>query len=193
MELRLRLEGQEVNARPHRAIPGMGDDYQWFGPSRLMVNDQPVAESIEPAPEKPAVKVHGSGPATQDPDLERERALIGALILGWRSHGAIDGEVRNFFHRTVVDALGQVVDLGAGPGRLANAVEWCRAMKVDPILCGRVEGADRTIVVGFLAGCVRSARDARLEPSGEEVTTAPVAPVETIAEHAEEEAENWER
>jgi len=174
--------------RPHIKIPGTGCSFV-MGPQGLMVDGVPIAASLEVKPEKKAGPVHGGLRVEVDPATERERELIGALILGACTFVDIDDKIVHVEHRRIVDAL-QSVDLGGWPRRLANAVEWCRAVGIDPVLCGRIErGTETGIVVGYLAGCVRSALRAKFEPA--EATTldegAPASPT------SEDDAENWER
>lgn len=152
----------------------------------MTVNGVPIAEvpieATRPAPAPPRLPSMGA----PDPEMEHERALIGALILGWCSATAIDGEVRHPHHRAILDALVQV-DLD-GVDRLGSAIRSCRELGVDPMLCGRIVGGARC---GYLAGCVRGAREAGRPERFSEYDEPPPPPIEPDPEA--EEAELWDR
>jgi hypothetical protein len=205
--------------RPHIILRGLGDRYLSHGEGRVTCNGVPMADVPVVKPkEKP---VPARGPALDlaaTAALERERALLGALIMGWRSVDEVDEEIRQISHRQILDTLVAVLPgLPDGRDRLPATVDVCRVAGLDPVLCGRRDGE---VVFGYLKGCVRSARLAGLdmdavhglghgaredvraendagpalanaEPQGLVVTDAMID--ELAAQPTEDEAEAWER
>jgi hypothetical protein len=172
--------------RPHIQIAGTGDRYQWTGRS-LAVSGVPIAEAqVQPPRHTPAPRTSATfarcGPP--DPDLERERAAIGAVILGWTSAAAVWPTVAHPTHQPLLEALALVnLDAPSPAARLSAAIQGCRSQGVDPVLCG---GEDAAGPFGYLAGCVWSAR--QLGPEAFEGVPMGAQPgVE------EDPAEAWER
>lgn len=178
--------------RPHIILRGLGDRYLSHGDGRVVCNGIPMADVPIVKPKEKPVPARGTSLeiATSAP-LERERALLGALIMGWRSREEVDDHVHDFSHRQILDTLASlpvlhplVYPLREG-ARLAATVDACRAAGLDPVLCGRRDGE---VVSGYLHGCVRSAKSAGLEMDhvhGLEYGGAPHAPHDVDVVHAD--------
>jgi hypothetical protein len=129
-------------------LPGVGDRYDGVG-TNVTLNGRPVTE-VETAMQGPKIRPIYPALGLPDPVLEREQALLGAVLLDWCEIEDVDRAIENPFLRQIVDALAQI-ELGTGD-RVTLAIQWCRGLGIDRVLLG----ASRSR--GFLAGCVHRAR-----------------------------------
>lgn len=132
--------------RPRIIIPGMGDVYAYTPGQPLVIvpavagigveGAAPAALPVAAVDEDTGMQYSPMGPP--DPVLERERAILGGMILGEFSWPEAERLVRHVDHRRILDAFDGAYIFG-----LELAGNYCRSAGLPPELCG-----------AYLAGCV---------------------------------------
>jgi hypothetical protein len=176
-----------MNPRPHTKIPGTGDEYRRTYDGGMQVSGVPVKDAVViPAGPKPRQVYPPMGPP--DPQLEDERALLGAVVLGWCSTADADDRVRHIDHRRILDVFQKsFAGLAVADVYARHTVAFIGILR-DAVLAGTLPPE---IGARYVIGCARVARErGESHFAGYFAVGGPTAP---SAGDEHDPAEDWDR